>query len=451
MAESGINLPITIFELGIILLFVALAGLLSSKLKFPIVPTLIIIGIAFAYAIDYLGTSSVLPENLLPKNFKSFMDFHHPEAGTDAQNTLEIIEVLSKIGVLFLLFSLGLEFSIKKLLESARTVVTSGVIYLGIVGTSALVFAVCMGWNVPEILLACGIIIISSSAIVAKTLVDLKRTANPETEVVLGLMLFQDIFMAMFLPIVAAIALNHDGTPLSLVTSIGVAFLFIILFVVVSLKTSILEKLFSMASDEVFLLTIMGVLFFMAGTSEQFAISDAIGALILGMVLAETSHKERIIHMVIPYRDFFGAVFFFSFGLEIILSAEMLELLPAALIAVGLVLVGSLAYGLVMSRVAGISKRGAVNVGMTIVSRGEFSIVLVLMAKEAGLSLSLQFFAIIFVVFLAITGPLTSRFSGGIYKGLAKVFRWRIASQKGKSHHNIDPRLLKDPEPEFRE
>jgi CPA2 family monovalent cation:H+ antiporter-2 len=359
---------------------------------------------------------------------------------------LGLLSVLGEVGVLFLLFSLGLEFSIKKLLDSARTIIKSGVIYLSIVGTSALVFAICMGWAVPEILLAFGIIIIASSAIVAKTLVDLKRTANPETEVVLGLMLFQDIFMAIFLPIVSAIALTHAGTPLDLVKSIGFAFLFIILFVAVSLKTSILEKLFSIASDEVFLLTIMGVLFFMAGTSAQLEISDAIGALILGMVLAETSHKERILHMIIPYRDFFGAVFFFGFGLSIELTVEMLAVsLPAALLAVGVVVMGSLVYGMVMSRVAGISKRGAVNVGMTIVSRGEFSIVLASMGVAAGLSDSLRSFAVLFVVLLAISGPLLSRFSGGIYRGLAKMFRWRIVPAKRRSRRQIDPKLFKEP------
>jgi len=279
---------------------------------------------------------------------------------------------------------------------------------------------------------------------VAKTLVDTRRTANPETEVILGLMLFQDIFMAIFLPIVAAIALSHSGTPLNLITSIGFAFLFIVLFIVVSLKTSILEKLFNIASDEVFLLVIMGALFLIAGTSYELEISDAIGALILGMVLAETSHKERIMHMIVPYRDFFGAAFFFAFGFSITLTGDMLiQSLPAALIAVMITVVGSLVYGIVMSKVAKINKRGAVNVGLTIVSRGEFSIILAGMGLTAGLSNSLWTFAVLYVVFLAISGPLLTRFSDQIATGLGKIFRWKLKPRKTKTHPRVDQSLLR--------
>ncbi|MCL1852487.1 MAG: cation:proton antiporter [Peptococcaceae bacterium] len=416
----------TIFQLGILLLFVALAGLFSSKLKFPIVPSLIVAGLAVSALFNVIH-------------------YNPDEAIINTIPTKEAIELLGEVGVLFLLFALGLEFSIKKLLNSLRTVLTSGLLYLSIVGTSALVFAVCMGWALPEILLAFGIIIISSSAIVAKTLVDMKRTANPETEVILGLMLFQDIFMAIFLPIVAAIALAHSGTPWELATSIGFAFLFIILFVVVSLKTSLLEKILNIASDEVFLLVIIGALFFIAGTSYKLDISDAIGALILGMVLAETSHKERIMHMVVPYRDFFGAAFFFAFGFSITLNGEMLtQSLPAALIAVVLTLVGSMIYGIVMSKMAKINKRGAVNVGLTIVSRGEFSIILAGMGLTAGLSNSLWSFAVLYVVILAISGPLLSRFSDQIAQGMAKIFRWKLKQKKTKTHPKGDPSLLRD-------
>ena len=397
-------------ELGLLLLFITLAGLIASKVKFSIVPIIIIIGL-------------ILPPNGLTS--------YYPE-----ETTFEAIHFMGRLGILFLLFALGLEFSIKKLLDSAKTIVTSGVVYLAINDTLTVLFAVLLGWHIEEILVATGIILVASSAIVAKTLVDLKRTANPETETILGLMLFQDICMAVYLPIVTAIVITSNKTPSDLLLSEAIVFLVIALFIIISLKTTwILEKILDMANEEALMISIVACLIFIAGVSSEMNFSEAIGALIFGLILAETSHHERIMRLIAPFRDFFGAVFFFGFAFEITLDS----LTGATLIALGAVaitLVGNTAYGLVMGRIIPLSKRGALNLGLAITPRGEFSIVLASLGIAAGLDNALKSFVVLYVVILAILGPLLNRWSGNIYRLVAPIFGWKIEAKKAKRRHS---------------
>jgi CPA2 family monovalent cation:H+ antiporter-2 len=404
-------------EIGAFLIFMALCGLTASRLNFSIVPLLIAVGL-------------LLPPNGLI-------------AYTPSESALEAIHLFGNIGVLFLLFSMGLEFSVKKLVESAGTMIKSGVIYIVINVTLSLIFALFLGWNTAEVLIAIGVMIISSSAIVAKTLVDLKRTANKETEVILGLMLFQDIFVAMYLPIVSAAAFSHGGHISELAVSVGAAFLFIAAFIWISLKfNKWLDKVFDIASDETFFLAVVAILITIAGVADHLQVEEATGALILGLVLAETSHHERILRMIVPFRDFFGAAFFFSFGLSII-PADLSGAVGAALIAAVITIAGSLIYGMVMGKAARISRRGAVNIGLTITSRGEFSIILANLGVAAGLSPLLKSFSILYVFLLAVLGPLLSKESENIYNKLAGVLNWKEPSGRVKSRGIIDQALLK--------
>jgi CPA2 family monovalent cation:H+ antiporter-2 len=409
-------------EIGIFLFFMAIAGLIASRIRFSIVPILIAVGL-------------ILPPNGI--------NVYIP-----GEITLSTIEFFGNIGVLFLLFSLGLEFSIKKLIQSAGTMVKSGLIYMAVNVGLSVVFTLILGWSPSEVMIAVGIMIISSSAIVAKTLVDLKRTANKETEVILGLMLFQDIFVAVYLPVVSAIVFSTGGHISDLLKSVGVVFLFIVVFIGISLRTNKwLEKIFDIANEEAFLLTILAILIIMAGITDQLRVAEAIGALILGLVLAETSHRERILHLIVPFRDFFGAAFFFNFGLSITLT-ELSGAVWVAAAGVVITVAGSLIYGMIMGKAANISKRGVVNIGMTITSRGEFSIILANLSAAAGLSVTLKSFSVLYVFLLAILGPLLSRESGRIYRLLSKVFHWKDAAGKPKAGpQTANPALLKRHEP----
>jgi CPA2 family monovalent cation:H+ antiporter-2 len=125
------------------------------------------------------------------------------------------------------------------------------------------------------------------------------------------------------------------------------------------------------------------ILFLIAGVSETMGVAEAIGALLIGLVLAETEHADRITRVIVPFRDFFGAFLFFSFGLNI----DPLNLGGAvglALTAVVLTIIGNFVSGVIAGRLAGLPARGGVTIGLTIVSRGEFSIVLASLAEAGG-------------------------------------------------------------------
>lgn len=395
-----------VLEIGYALALMAAAGLLAAKFKFSIVPLLILSGMIVGPHAPHFGV----------------IDLRFIESAP-------LIDFMGRLGVLFLLFYLGLEFSVSRLLKAGRTILTSGIIYMAINLTLGIGFPLYLGWPLRETLVAAGVTTISSSAIVAKMIVDLKRTANPDTEIILGLMMFQDVFVAVYLSIVSGIVLT-GATSFGKVTGATlVALGFMLGLIIVGRKAvSVLNYLLDLPSDELFLLALFSLITLVAGFSETLHIAEAIGALLTGLVLAETRHVQRIERLVVPFRDFFGAIFFFSFGLSI----DPLTLGGAvgpAVIAVILTLLGNFVAGLLSGRSAGLSLRASANIGLTITSRGEFSIILAKLAKQGGLLPFLQPFIALYVLILAILGPLLTKESKKISKLLSRFIKWEANSR----------------------
>src|SRR5262249_15644341 len=175
------------------------------------------------------------------------------------------IEFMGRIGVLFLLFYLGLEFSVGRLIRSGRSIAVGGTIYIGINFAAGLAYAFLLGWPFREVLVAAGITTISSSAIVAKLLFDLRRTANRETELILGITLFEDVFLAFYLSAVSGVVLSGATSLSGVLTSAGIAFAFILGFILLGrLLTPLLNRALRISSDEVFLLVVFACLFLVA-------------------------------------------------------------------------------------------------------------------------------------------------------------------------------------------
>jgi CPA2 family monovalent cation:H+ antiporter-2 len=158
----------------------------------------------------------------------------------------------------------------------------------------------------------------------------------------------------------------------------------------------------------------------------------------VGLILAETEHVDRIEHLVVPFRDFFGALFFFSFGFSIDPLALSGAVWPA-IAAVLLTVIGNFVSGMIAGRVSGYSHRASVNIGLTITSRGEFSIILAGLAKAGALLPILQSFAALYVVILAVLGPLLTKESKWIYSKLGRVFRWPpiVEKSRGKQKSRV--------------
>ncbi|MDO7347500.1 K(+)/H(+) antiporter subunit KhtU [Bacillus stercoris] len=398
-----------VFEVGTALVLVAIASVIANKIKFSIIPFLIVLGML-------VGPHA-------PK--MRIIDLTFIESS-------EIIEFFGRMGVLFLLFYLGIEFSVGKLIKSGKSIAVGGTIYILINFTLGLLYGFITGFSFLEVLVLAGVITISSSAIVAKVLVDLKRTANPETELILGIIMFEDIFLAVYLSVVSGLVLGDATSVGSALLSILIAFGYMLLFFIAARKLPpLLNKLLDIRSNEVFIIVIFAALFFIAGFSETIHVAEAIGALLLGLVFSETEHSDRIEHLVIPFRDFFGAMFFFSFGLSID-PFSLGEAVWLALGAVILTIVGNFIAGMVAGRRAGLSHKASSNIGLTIVSRGEFSIIVANLGIAGGLSATLKPFAALYVLILAILGPLVTKESKRIYRLLNKVFKWKPDVQPAK-------------------
>ncbi|WP_339180571.1 K(+)/H(+) antiporter subunit KhtU [Bacillus sp. FSL R5-0560] len=391
-----------VFEVGTALVLVAIASVIANKIKFSIIPFLIILGMLLGPHAPKVG----------------IIDLTFIESS-------EIIEFFGRMGVLFLLFYLGLEFSVGKLIKSGKSIAIGGSIYILINFSLGLLYGFITGFSFLEVLVLAGVITISSSAIVAKVLVDLKRTANPETELILGIIMFEDIFLAVYLSVVSGLVLGDATSVGSALLSILIAFGYMLLFFIAARKLPpLLNKLLDIRSNEVFIIVIFAALFFIAGFSETIHVAEAIGALLLGLVFSETEHSDRIEHLVVPFRDFFGAMFFFSFGLSID-PFSLGEAVWLALGAVILTIFGNFIAGMVAGRRAGLSHKASSNIGLTIVSRGEFSIIVANLGIAGGLSATLKPFAALYVLILAILGPLLTKESKWIYRQLNKVFKWK--------------------------
>lgn len=404
-----------LFEIGLALAIVASAGLLSHRLRFSIVPFLILAGMVVGPHAPVFGV----------------FDFRFIDSAP-------LIQFMGRLGVLFLLFYLGLEFSVGRLLKAGKSIFMGGTIYMLINFSLGMALPLLWGWPMREILVVAGIISISSSAIVAKVLVDLKRTVRAETEMILGLMLYQDVFVAVYLSVVSGLVLTGSTSTLGVLKSAGIALGFMLGFVLIGRKLAPrINKLLNVPSDEIFMLIVFALLTLVAGFSETIHVAEAIGALLVGLVLAETDHLERIEHLVVPFRDFFGALFFFSFGLSI----DPLSLGGAfwlALAAVVVTLLGNFIAGLLAGRRAGYSYYGCTNIGLTITSRGEFSIILANLANAGGLLPLLQPFAALYVLLLAILGPLLTKESKWVYNKLAVVFKWPIRKDKKQKKRTLE-------------
>lgn len=391
-----------ILEIGLALVLIAFAVALASKLKLSNVPFLIIIGMIVGPHAPQIGV----------------FDFRFIETGT-------LITFMGQLGVLFLLFYLGLEANVTRLIEAGPSILTGGSIYIGINFVLGLLYAYLVGFPFREMLISAGVVTISSSAIVAKILFDYRRTANPETELILGITMFEDIFLAVYLSLISGIVLSGATSITGVLSSGGIALAFIVgLMVIGRFAIPLLNRLLQISSNEVFIIVVFGSLFLLAGLGETIHVAESIGALLMGLILGETRHAERMERLVVPFRDFFGAIFFFSFGLSI----DPFTLGGAVWLAVGaalLSLVSVVVAGMVVGRRAKLSAVGSLNLSFTLLARGEFSIIIAALAQAGGLLGIVQPFAALYVLILASVSPLLAKESERIYEFVMKLVHWR--------------------------
>lgn len=323
--------------------------------------------------------------------------FDHPED----------LELLGAFGLVFLLFYLGVEFSVDRLTEGGRRLLASAGLYLGLNVGAGLVLGWAIGWGGRETLVIAGITGISSSAIVTKILVELRRLQNVETQLILGIIVLEDLFLAIYLAALAPVLGQADGVGESVLLFARALGFLVLLAVVARYGSGVVGAVVRADDDELLVVLFVGFALLMAGAADVLGVSDAIGAFMAGLVLAGTAARHRIERMVLPLRDAFGALFFFGFGLSID-PGDMRSVIGPAALAVVTSLVLAVLAAVGAARINQLGRVAAANIACSVVARGEFALILVSLAAGAGLDGRLAPFAAVYVLTLAIASPILS-------------------------------------------
>ena len=284
----------------------------------------------------------------------------------------EVTDFVAAIGIVFLLFFLGLEFTLGRLARSHRHVLVGGAIDLIVNGAIGLVVGVAaFGLSFGALILAAAIYV-SSSAITVKGLIDFRRLADDETDLVLAILVAEDIVIALVL----GFASGGWGELVNTLGIVAKAIGFIAAALAVSkwLRRPI-DLLLDQLPREVFLLAVFSFVVGSAALSSELGLSEAIGALMAGVVLSETGAREEIEERFFSFRDVFAALFFFVFGLSIDVSAlGRIGWLLA--LAVTLTVASKVGSGFLAGMAGGYTRRQSFNAGVALVAHGEFTIIL---------------------------------------------------------------------------
>jgi CPA2 family monovalent cation:H+ antiporter-2 len=390
--------------LGGLILVAGLLARLGRRFRLPTVPFYMLAGIL-------LGPATGGP-----------VLFEHPED----------LDMLALLGLVLLLFHLGVEFPVEQVLASGRRLFWAAAAYITLNVGAGLGLGFALGWGTREAFVIAGAIGISSSAIATKLLVELRRLANAETPVILGIIVIEDLFLALYLALLSPL-LSGAGSAGELALRIAVSFGYLVaLFAVARYGARLVGKVIDSDEDELLAVLMVGLVVLVAGVSADVGVSDAIGALMIGLVVARTSVRDRAERIVLPLRDVFAAVFFVAFGLSIDVGAIGSVVVPV-LVAVAITTCTNIAAGLITARLFGLNQRGAANVGLTVLGRGEFSLILATLALGAGLDARLGPFIALYVLVLAVVGPVfaaNSRLLARIIPDRLLHDRWRYVREE---------------------
>ncbi len=318
-----------------------------------------------------------------------------------------------------LLFHLGLEFSVRDLLAGGRRLATAGAVFLGGNVAAGLVFGFALRWGDREALVIAGAVAISSSAIVTKLLTELGRLSNAETPLILGIVVVEDVFLAMYLAVIQPVLRDADG--MEILVSIAMAVGFLVAFgLVARYGSGLVRRLLDAESDELLIVCVVGLVVLAAGVAEEVGVSEAIAALLVGLLVAETGLGPRVERLVLPLRDVFGAIFFFVFGVSI-RPDLVVDVWAAILVGVVVSLVVNVAAGLVAARRSEMSRSAGLRVGLTLLARGEFSLILAALATAAGLDARVTAFIAGYVLVLSLLAPVLSTHADRINRRVGRA------------------------------
>lgn len=319
----------------------------------------------------------------------------------------EFSHLAGEIGVVLLLLLLGLEYTPVELMTGLRRSWAAGVVDIVANATPGAVVALLLGWGATGAITMAGVTYISSSGIVAKVLNDLSRLGNRETPVILSILVFEDLAMAVYLPVLTTVLAGLSF--FSGLKAVGIALATVTVVLIVALRYGrYVSAVLDSADREVFLLKLLGAALLVAGVASALSVSAAVGAFLLGIAISGSTAHEAT-KLLEPLRDLFAAIFFVAFGFNTDPRAIPPVLAWAVALAVVTVLT-KVATGWWAASRQGIRRMGRARAGAALVARGEFSIVIAGLAVSMGaVDGRLAALASAYVLLMAVLGPIAAR------------------------------------------
>ena len=396
------HVPQLIVDLSLILTMAGVITLIFKKLKQPIVLGYILAGL------------------LVGPNFSLFPTI------TD----IKTIEIWAEIGVIFLLFNLGLEFSFKKLVKVGSTAAITGLFEVGFMLITGFVAGQLLGWSKIDSLFLGGIISISSTTIIFRAFEELGLKTQQFTRVVFGILVIEDLTAVLLMVLLSTLSISQQFAGMELFSSILKLFFFLTIWFMggIFIFPTLLRRYRNLMNDESVLITSVALCFGMVFLVTQAGFSAALGAFIMGSILAETTHAEKIEHLLKPLKDLFGAVFFISVGMLINPALLMQYAVPTGILVL-VVILGKTTYVTLGAVISGQPLRKSLQAGMSLSQIGEFSFII----ANLGLSLKVtsEFLYPIAVgvsVITTFTTPYMMKASEPFYEWLDRKFpaSWKL-------------------------
>ncbi len=290
---------------------------------------------------------------------------------------LQQIEILAEIGVMLLLFTIGLEFSLARLREMKRLVLIGGGLQVGLTIAAAAGVTVYLGRPLNQAIFFGFLVALSSTAIVLKSYVERNEIDAPHGRIGVGILLFQDISIVFMLLLIPLLGGRDIVSFTSIVISLGGSLLALVLIVLGAwfFLPKFLKRVVILRSPEVFLLAVVLLCLGMSWVTSYFGMSLALGGFIAGMVLADTEYSHQVTTEVLPFRDVFNSLFFVSIGLLLSLTALVSNVGVVVVLVIGLILGKALIVWAII-RLLSFPQRVATMTALGLAQIGEFSFVL---------------------------------------------------------------------------
>lgn len=368
-----------LLELGGVIVGLAVLARVAGRLGIPTIPLYLTAGLAF-------GKGGMLP----------------------LVTTEGFVEIGAEIGLILLLFMLGLEYTARELLTTVRVQASTAALDLVLNFSPGVIAGMLLGWSTIASVALGGITYVSSSGIIAKVLQDSGRIGNRETPLILSILVIEDLAMAVYLPILAGLLIG--GSTLAGLGTAAAALAGVVLLLLFALRVEVgLSRMIFSRSDEALLLTILGITLLMAGLAELFQVSAAVAALLVGIMLSGPA-ADGARALLSPLRDLFAAIFFAFVGFNLDPS-EIPPVLGTAVV-LGIVTAGTkFATGWWSAGRSGIGPKGRARAAATLIARGEFSIAVAGLAVASEIEPDLGPLAVGYVFLLAVVGPIAARLS----------------------------------------